>query len=234
MLRQNELASSSTSFGTTINRRWYLLVKRLLDLLAAISLLVLLAPLLLLIAVLIKLDSHGPIMFKSTRVGRGGRLFDSYRFRTMYVDISPDVPRQSVDDSNKQQTISGKSDENDPTSLIYKLRRNPRVTRFGRLLRRTSLDELPQLLNVLRGDMSLVGPRPPIPYEVEHYLEWHKARLSVLPGLTGLWQIKGHHLTTFDEMVRMDLEYIEHMSLVWDLKILLLTPWAVISGEGAA
>ena len=155
-----------------------------------------------------------------------------YKFRTMCHSADPEIHRQYVQRFMQNQTPDGLSLDG-PNPPIFKLAQDPRVTRVGRLLRRTSLDELPQLINVLKGEMSLIGPRPALPYEVQEYQAWHKARLAALPGITGWWQVKGRSRVPFDEMVRMDIYYVEHRSLRLDLRILLLTPWAVISGEGA-
>jgi len=210
----------------------YLLVKRGLDIIGAVVLLVLLSPLLLLIACAIKLYSPGPTLFVQERVGYDGatgqtRLFKLYKFRSMHVNADPEVHLQHM-----RNLILNKEAPAGPHAT-QKLVGDRRITGVGRLLRRSSLDELPQLVNVLRGEMSLVGPRPALPYEVACYEEWHKSRLQVKPGLTGLWQIEGRCRVSFDEGVRMDIYYIEHMSLALDLKILLLTPWAALSGKGA-
>ncbi|HEX8338888.1 MAG TPA: sugar transferase, partial [Pyrinomonadaceae bacterium] len=204
------------------------LVKRAFDVLAASAALVLLSPLWVLMAVLIKLDSKGPVLYRQERVGMDGRIFLFLKFRTM---------RTGADDREhrdyQRRYIEGRPETNLGDSLrpVYKLHDDPRVTRTGRWLRRTSLDELPQLLNVLRGDMSLVGPRPPIPYEVEAYALWHRKRLDMKPGMTGLWQVSGRNRLSFDEMVRLDLFYIENWSLWLDLKIMLRTLPVLLRGE---
>jgi len=196
-----------------------LLVKRLIDVTVAAVGLVLCAPLLLLIALAIRLDSPGPIIFRQTRVGLRGRLFEMYKFRSMHVG------------AEEQQDMLAEFNEAD--GPIFKIRDDPRLTRVGRILRRLSLDELPQLVNVLRGEMSLVGPRPPIPAEVEKYQEWHKKRLEAPPGMTGLWQVSGRSRLSFDEMVLLDIYYIENWSLWLDFKILMRTIPKVLLGEGA-
>ena len=214
------------------DRRPYLLVKRLVDVVIASTALVVLSPLLLLLAVLIKLHSEGPALFVQERVGwderaRTGRIFRLYKFRSMRANSDPRLHREYM-----ARLIKNNSD---PASAggSLKMANDRRITGLGRVLRKTSLDELPQLINVLKGDMSLVGPRPALPYEVELYQEWQRRRLEALPGLTGWWQVKGRSRVAFDEAVRMDIYYIDHRSLVLDLKILFLTPWAVISGRGA-
>src|SRR6266403_909568 len=202
--------------------------KRGSDLVIASVALAILSPLWLLIALLIELDSRGPVFYKQERVGMDGRVFLFYKFRTM---------RAGTDDAEhrefQKRYISGQPDSNqgDDDRPAYKLRADDRVTRLGRLLRRTSIDELPQLFNVLRGDMSIVGPRPPIPYEVESYQLWHRKRLDMKPGITGLWQVSGRNRLPFDEMVRMDLYYIENWSLLLDIKIILQTLPVMWRGE---
>jgi exopolysaccharide biosynthesis polyprenyl glycosylphosphotransferase len=206
------------------------LAKRLSDLIIASMALGILAPLWLLIALLIKLDSRGRVFYKQERVGMDGRVFLFYKFRTM---------RAGTDDARHREYqrmyIKGQPDSNlgDAERPAYKLRGDERVTRLGRLLRKLSLDELPQLFNVLRGDMSVVGPRPPIPYEVESYELWHRKRLDMKPGITGLWQVSGRNRLPFDEMVRMDLYYIENWSLLLDMKIILQTLPVMLRGDDA-
>jgi lipopolysaccharide/colanic/teichoic acid biosynthesis glycosyltransferase len=202
--------------------------KRALDITASLALLLVLSPLWLLIAVLVKLDSPGPILFRQTRVGLGARPFTMLKFRTMRWGSDVSLHRSFV-----TRLITGNEGSSAPGGL-FKIVDDPRVTAVGRILRRSSMDELPQLLNVLRGEMSLVGPRPPLPYEVEHYKSWHWRRvLDAKPGITGLWQVTGRSRTTFDEMVRMDLRYASSTSLWTDLRILLATPRAVVTGKGA-
>lgn len=205
-------------------------VKRGLDLFISLAALVPLAPLWLIVAALIKLDSQGPIFYRQERVGMDGRIFLFLKFRTMRADADDAVHREY-----QRKLIAGRPETNlgDLRRPVYKLRDDPRVTRVGRVLRRLSLDELPQLLNVLRGDMSLVGPRPPIPYEVEAYELWHRKRLDMKPGLTGLWQVSGRNRLSFDEMVRLDLFYIENWSPLLDLKIILRTLPVMLRGDDA-
>ncbi len=210
---------------------WQRLVKRGFDTIAVSLGLILLSPLLLLLAILIKLDSPGPVLYKQQRVGENGRLFMMFKFRSMHTNANPNLHKAYVTQLIKQNFGLEQTNGNDQHSL--KLENDPRITRVGRFIRKASLDELPQLFNILRGEMSLVGPRPPIPYEVDLYQDWHKRRFEAIPGMTGVWQVRGRNRVSFDEMVRMDIEYIEHQSLWLDLKILLLTPLAVISGQGA-
>ena len=213
-------------------RRPYLAAKRLVDIVIASTALVVLSPLLLLIALLIKLHSEGPALFVQERVGwderaRAGRIFRLYKFRSMRANSDPRLHREHMARLIKNNSPPA------PECGSVKMANDRRITGLGHILRKTSLDELPQLINVLKGDMSLVGPRPALPYEVELYQEWHRRRLEALPGLTGWWQVKGRCRVTFDEAVRMDIYYVDHRSLALDLKILFLTPWAVISGRGA-
>jgi exopolysaccharide biosynthesis polyprenyl glycosylphosphotransferase len=206
-------------------------IKRSIDIIGSLCALVLVSPLIILVAVAIKLTSKGPILFKQQRLGRYGVRFTFLKFRSMYFQNDAKIHRDYV-----RQFISGKQDQAQPGSHggVYKIKDDPRVTPVGRLLRKTSLDELPQFFNVLRGEMSLVGPRPPIPYEVERYEIWHRRRfLEVKPGITGLWQVEGRSRTRFDEMVRLDLKYAKTWSPWLDIKILLRTPTAVLRGNGA-
>jgi lipopolysaccharide/colanic/teichoic acid biosynthesis glycosyltransferase len=206
--------------------------KRLVDITGSILALLLFSPLLFATAIAVKLTSKGPVFFKQKRVGQYGRSFTFLKFRSMYCQ-SDDAVHQDY----MKHFIAGDVVVNEPAGdgrTVYKLTRDPRLTSIGGFLRRSSLDELPQLLNVLRGDMSLVGPRPPIPYEVNCYSAWHRRRLwSVKPGITGLWQVTGRSSVSFDEMVRLDLRYAKSWSLWLDTKILLKTPMAVLGGEGA-
>ena len=204
--------------------------KRAFDIAIALLALAALTPLWLIIAAFIKADSGGPVFYRQERVGMDGRLFLFIKFRTMRAGADDDMHRDY-----QRKYIAGRPDTNlgDPERPVYKLYADPRVTRVGRVLRRLSLDELPQLLNVLRGDMSIVGPRPPIPYEVEAYKLWHRKRLDMKPGLTGLWQVSGRNRLSFDEMVRLDLFYIENWSLLLDLRIILRTLPVMLRGDDA-
>lgn len=201
-------------------RGWNYVVKRLVDMAIAVGLLMLMAVPMMLIAVLIKVDSRGPVFYRQKRVGRNGDVFTITKFRCMVKD---------ADDQRAE--LMAINDHMDPR--LFKLRDDPRLTRAGRILRRLSLDELPQFVHVLGGQMSVVGPRPQLPEEVATYEEWHRQRLLVTPGLTGLWQINGRSKLTFDEMVRLDLYYAEHWSLWLDVKVILRTIPAVLTGRGA-
>ncbi len=211
-------------------RRRAEMLKRGLDLVGSAALLVALAPLGLLIAGLVRLTSPGPVLFRQVRVGYRSRPFTFLKFRTMFVNADETVHREFV-----SRFITDGRHATPPNGAgLFKLVGDPRVTPIGRLLRKSSLDELPQLWNVLRGEMSLVGPRPPLPYELQEYAPWHRRRIfEARPGLTGLWQVRGRSRTTFDEIVRLDLRYARTQSLSTDLGILLATPRAVISGTGA-
>ena len=203
--------------------------KRISDIAIAALMLALFSPFWFLIALLIKFDSKGPIFYTQERVGMDGRIFVVYKFRTMSVDADSEIHREY-----QRKFIAGHAEANvgDATEPAYKLRDDPRITRVGRWLRRFSLDEVPQLFNVLLGDMSIVGPRPPIPYEVEAYELRHRKRLDMKPGLTGLWQVSGRNRLPFEEMVKLDLFYIENWSLLFDLKIILRTVLVMLRGDG--
>jgi len=210
-------------------RKPALLIKRLLDVAGSVTALLILSPLLALIAAAIKLTSEGPILYRQARIGQYGKWFTFLKFRSMYFNSSAAIHQEYV-----QGLIRGENGAAADGGQVYKIRDDPRVTPLGRFLRKSSLDELPQFLNVLKGDMSLVGPRPPIPYELEAYDAWHRRRLlEAKPGVTGLWQVSGRSRTTFDEMVRLDLQYARAWSLWLDLRILAQTPRAVFSGKGA-
>jgi lipopolysaccharide/colanic/teichoic acid biosynthesis glycosyltransferase len=203
-------------------------LKRVIDIFGSCLFLLLLLPVFAAIALLIKVTSSGSVLFCQKRVGRYGKSFDFYKFRTMQVDNDQAIHREYV-----TKLINGAAQVQQPNGM-YKLAADPRVTPLGRILRKTSLDELPQFINVLVGDMSLVGPRPPLPYEFDCYRAWHKRRvMEIKPGLTGLWQVYGRSRTTFDEMVRMDLRYARTQSLWLDLKIIFQTPAAMFMGRGA-
>lgn len=218
----------------------YYLCRRVLQVVIAAVLLILLAPLLLIIAIIIRVDSRGPSIYVQERVGsrrrRSGsglitwevRTFDFYKFRSMRRDADPSLHREYI-----QRFCNAELVAEHRSGAIFKLKDDPRVTRVGRFLRKTSLDELPQLYNVLKGDMSLVGPRPLPAYEVAHYRKAYYERFAASPGITGLWQVRGRGRVPFEEMIRMDIEYARKASLWLDLKLLLSTIPAVICGRGA-
>jgi exopolysaccharide biosynthesis polyprenyl glycosylphosphotransferase len=213
-------------------RKYRHVVKRAMDIVGSIIALILFSPLFVVIALAIKLTSKGPILFKQERVGQYGTLFAFLKFRSMWCMNDPGIHQKYV-----KRFIAGEVDlaQSGPgQNVVYKIQQDPRVTRVGKFLRKTSLDELPQLINVLKGEMSLVGPRPPIPYESEVYEVWHRRRvLEAKPGITGLWQVNGRSRLKFDDMVRLDLQYAKTWSLWLDIKILLRTPQAILLGEGA-
>ncbi len=208
-------------------------LKRLIDITGSLAVLLVCLPVLVLIAIAVKLTSKGPVLFRQVRLGQYGRKFTFLKFRSMYFGNDHTIHEQYVKRFIADSQGIEQSETDQPR--LYKLTADPRITRVGQLLRKTSLDEVPQLLNVLKGDMSLVGPRPPVIYEFESYDLWHKERLmAVKPGITGLWQVEGRSRVKFDEMVRMDIRYAKSWSVWLDIKILLRTPLAVISGAGAS
>lgn len=210
------------------------IMKKAVDVIGSACGLLLLGPVLVAISLAIKLTSPGPVIFRQERVGLNGERFVFLKFRTMHQNNDSRIHERYIDNLIRQGMEEKAKGNGEDSEKVFKITNDKRVTRLGSFLRGTSLDELPQLINVLRGEMSLVGPRPAIPYEVEKYAPWHRRRmLEVKPGITGLWQVKGRSRTTFNEMVRLDLAYIRNRSLWLDVKILLLTPWAVITGEGA-
>jgi len=218
-----------------VGRNWA--TKRMFDVAAASTFLIILSPLILLITLLVKTTSRGPVLFHQTRVGLHGRNFTMFKFRSMRINNDPAIHQHYVADwilgatgSTEPEDIERGLDTNG--SKRYKITSDPRITRIGRVIRATSLDELPQLLNVIRGDMSLVGPRPPLPYEVERYTTWHRRRLDVLPGITGLWQVSGRNRLSFEEMIQLDVEYIEEWALTTDLKIVWKTLPALFMNKG--
>jgi exopolysaccharide biosynthesis polyprenyl glycosylphosphotransferase len=206
------------------------LAKRMMDVVIGSVGAVLVAIPSLIAALLIKLDSRGPVLFVQKRVGQDGRVFNCYKFRTMISGAGPERHKRFME----KVIARANSPEADGSGEkeLYKEKDDPRITRMGRFLRRYSLDEVPQIINVLRGEMSLVGPRPPIPYEVREYEDWHRGRLAIRPGITGLWQVSGRNKISFEGMVRLDIFYIENYSLWLDLKILLQTIPAVLRGTG--
>jgi lipopolysaccharide/colanic/teichoic acid biosynthesis glycosyltransferase len=205
-----------------------LAAKRALDIVGSAACLVLFAPVFLCAAIAVKWTSKGPVFFRQQRVGEAGRTFTMFKFRTMQVNCDPGIHKQYVEGFIQAAPTATQG------AAPFKIVNDPRLTPVGSFLRRSSIDELPQLWNVLRGEMSLVGPRPPLPYEVARYKRWHHRRvLEAKPGMTGLWQVKGRSRTTFDDMVRLDLRYAANSSVWTDCKILLATPKAVLSGKGA-
>jgi lipopolysaccharide/colanic/teichoic acid biosynthesis glycosyltransferase len=199
-------------------------IKRTFDIIVSLAALVALSPLLLLIAVVIRLDTRGPALFKQERLGRDLKPFAMYKFRSMRVDAGDSLHRESV-----RRTAESKRRE----IGTFKSLDDPRVTRCGRFLRAWNLDELPNLVNILRGEMSIVGPRPALDYELPYYKDWYYSRFAVRPGLTGLWQVKRADAEDFDEMVRMDVEYVEKLSFWRDLKLIALTIPSIIRERGA-
>jgi lipopolysaccharide/colanic/teichoic acid biosynthesis glycosyltransferase len=221
-----DLLSPDKSSGSLLR------IKQVMDILGSILILILCTPLFLIIALAIKVSSKGPVFFRQQRVGQYGRCFTFLKFRSMHTDNDPSAHKEFT-----TKLIAGAINHNPSTGngkIAYKLTNDKRITRVGKFLRRSSLDELPQLVNVLKGDMSLVGPRPAMPYELAAYQIWHRRRvLEVKPGITGLWQVTGRSSVRFDEMVRLDLQYATSWSPWLDLKILMRTPRAVIGGAGA-
>lgn len=207
------------STGLLAAKRWQLRTKRCLDIACAALALALLSPLLLLTALLVAVDSHGPALYRQERVGRGGRRFKMLKFRSMYVGAH--------DERHHIESV------NEASGPVFKMRDDPRVTRVGRVIRKLSIDELPQFWNVLRGDMSLVGPRPPLPEEFVEYGRAHNRRLLVTPGLTCIWQVSGRSDIDFEDWVAMDVEYITTWTLRRDLVLIARTVPAVLSGKGA-
>jgi lipopolysaccharide/colanic/teichoic acid biosynthesis glycosyltransferase len=206
------------------------LQKRTVDILGATAAIILFLPLFIIIALLIKSTSKGPAFFCQERIGRNGKKFTMLKFRSMKVDNDPAIHQEYVKKLIKG-TIEG--EDGDDGEKIFKITNDPRITKVGRFLRKTSLDELPQFLNVFKGDMSLVGPRPALAYEVAEYDTWHCRRISAIPGITGFWQVEGRSRTTFNDMVRMDIRYIKQWSLFLDLKLIFKTPFSLLLAKGA-
>ncbi len=236
--------SASEPIRAYRDRRFYYACKRLFDLFGAAVLLLLLSPLMIVVAILIVVETPGPAIFRQERVGRSRRAGDGsstwilstftiYKFRTMHKDTPADTHRAFVHAfiSNDEEAMAAMQGGK---TQVRKLVDHPHVTRLGRFLRKSSLDELPQLWNVIKGDMSLVGPRPDVPYSVENYLPWHCERLAVQPGMTGLWQVSGRSRVSFEDWIRMDIEYVHKQSFWLDLKILFLTIPVVLRARGAA
>jgi len=211
------------------HKSFSLFIKRGMDIIGSLLCLILFSPLFIIIPILIKISSKGPVLFKQERLGLLGQKFIFLKFRTMQIDCSENSHKEYI-----KNLILNKNDGEVGHNGIYKMRVDARVTNVGRFLRKSSLDELPQFISVLKGEMSLVGPRPPIPYECEHYKIWHMRRIhEVKPGITGLWQVQGRSSCSFNEMVRLDIKYITEWSLWLDIKILFKTPWAAIKTKGA-
>ncbi|WP_282022632.1 sugar transferase [Priestia flexa] len=208
-----ESKANTSAIATQLNvnnRSTYLFTKRLLDIMGAVFGLVLLSFLFLAVAIAIKIeDPKGPIFFGQVRIGKNEKVFRMYKFRSMVTDA--------------EERLEALLKHNETTGAMFKMKRDPRITKIGRFIRKTSIDELPQLWNVLKGDMSLVGPRPPLLREVATYSEFHKQRLLVQPGCTGLWQVSGRSKIGFEEMVKLDLEYIQKRTILFDIKIILKT-----------
>jgi exopolysaccharide biosynthesis polyprenyl glycosylphosphotransferase len=207
-------------FETFTAKEWQLFVKRTVDVVLALMLAVLFAPLMVLLAIAIKLSSRGPVFFAQQRCGMNGRTFNLYKFRSMYVGA--EIKRRELEKCNEMD------------GPVFKIKRDPRITPLGRILRKLSLDELPQLFNVIKGDMSFVGPRPPLAIEVELYKLWQRRRLSLKPGLTCIWQVSGRNKIGFEKWMEMDLEYIDNWSLWLDFKIMVKTVFVVMFGYGAS
>jgi lipopolysaccharide/colanic/teichoic acid biosynthesis glycosyltransferase len=214
-------------FNSPSDRTLAVQLKRVEDIIGSSLLILLFMPLFVTIAVLIKLTSKGPVFFTQKRIGLQGKPFQFIKFRSMKVNNDPTIHKEYV----KKLILGHQESAGAGNATVYKIKDDPRVTSIGKILRKTSLDEIPQFFNVLLGHMSLVGPRPPIPYEIENYNVWHLRRvLEIKPGITGYWQVAGRSTTTFDTMVRMDLQYIMRWTLWWDFKLILKTPLVVFKG----
>jgi lipopolysaccharide/colanic/teichoic acid biosynthesis glycosyltransferase len=215
------------------SRKNALKIKRIIDVVGSITGILIFSPFFILIPICIKLTSRGPVLFRQERVGQYEKNFIFLKFRSMHAGNNENVHKEFVYNLICEKTPCD-TKNNGSGKKVFKITNDKRVTPFGRILRKSSLDELPQLLNVLKGEMSLAGPRPPIPYELDKYDSWHRRRvLEIKPGITGLWQVMGRSSTTFNEMVRLDLQYATNWSLWLDIKILLKTPWAILAGKGA-
>ncbi len=231
----NDISADPTFYPDLVHeresKRLPFLLKRVMDVAGSLAAIVALSPLFLLIAAVIKLSSEGPVLFKQERLGQFGKPFTCFKFRSMKANNNHQIHQEFITKVIKGTYNVGQAQEG---ACIYKMTCDPRVTPIGQFLRRTSLDELPQFFNVLKGDMSLVGPRPPIAYEYKEYDVWHRRRvLEVKPGITGLWQVRGRSRVRFDDMVRLDLQYARYWSLWLDVRILLATPRAVAFGGDA-
>ncbi|MEH7512314.1 sugar transferase [Gottfriedia acidiceleris] len=218
---QLEYASQPLLSMETVEKSWiYSFTKRLMDLFGAIFGLILLLPVFILVAIFIKVeDPKGPIFFFQTRVGKNGKIFKMYKFRSMVTDA--------------EERLKELLQYNEVSGAMFKMKDDPRITRIGKFIRKTSIDELPQLFNVLLGEMSLVGPRPPLPREVEEYTDYDKQRLLVTPGCTGLWQVSARNSVGFNEMVELDLKYINNRSIIYDIKLILKTVGLLLGSKNA-
>ncbi|MGD1048707.1 MAG: sugar transferase [Candidatus Krumholzibacteriaceae bacterium] len=224
--------SLASPAGTKFRERMWAerFVKRSIDVVSASLVTVLGFPFFLAVALLIKLTSRGPVFYSQLRIGEQGEVFTLYKFRTMRQGVDDAIHREFTRTFIEGRMSNSSLDEKAPS--VYKLTNDPRVTSIGNFLRKTSLDELPQFINILKGEMTIVGPRPPLQYELEYYEEWHKLRLEVKPGLTGLWQVSGRSSVPFNEMVKLDLYYIEHWTLLLDFKIMMRTIPVMLFGSG--
>lgn len=215
------------------SRKNALKMKRIMDVIGSITGILIFSPFFLLIPLCIKLTSRGPVLFRQVRIGQYEKRFIFLKFRSMFVNTDQEVHKEFVYNLIANKNF-GETGDTAGGKKIYKITKDSRVTSTGKIIRKTSLDELPQFFNVLKGEMSLVGPRPPIPYELETYDSWHRRRvLEVKPGITGLWQVSGRSSISFDEMVRLDLQYATSWSLWQDIKILVKTPWVMVAAKGA-
>lgn len=204
-----------------VSYQWlYLFVKRVIDIIAAVIGLIVLSPILLIVAILIKIDSKGPILFKQQRVGKDGNEFGMYKFRSMVI--------------NAEELKDSLEDKNEMSGPMFKMKNDPRITRVGKFIRKTSIDELPQLINVIKGEMSLVGPRPSLPKEVAQFKPWMKERLTVKPGLTCYWQVSGRNNIPFEEWMKMDIKYIKERSLWVDIKLIFRTFFVLFGDKDAS
>jgi lipopolysaccharide/colanic/teichoic acid biosynthesis glycosyltransferase len=229
MEAHTELSRSKALPASSWQQRSLRVLQRLFDIVFALALIILLSPILIGATLAVRLDSRGPAFFRQRRVGYREEEFTLFKFRSMRVDADPQGHQEYVTALIKNEGPN----PNGGSENLYKLAVDNRITGVGRWIRRWSLDELPQLFNVVRGDMTLVGPRPAIPYEVAEYPSWYRERFSVKPGLTGYWQVSGRSERTYEEMVRLDIEYAKRRSLALDFSILLKTPWIVLSRKGA-
>jgi lipopolysaccharide/colanic/teichoic acid biosynthesis glycosyltransferase len=224
---QTDLSVKSVTSAQWKQSNYFTLLKPILDYFVAIILLILASPMFLIFAIGIKLYSPGPVFYYQKRIGKDGKPFRMIKFRSMRVNADTTPHKEYVQSLIRQNTRP-----RDLGKDTLKLEADPRITGLGKILRSFGLDELPQLINVLRGEMSIVGPRPSLDYELEVYEDWHKNRLAVLPGITGVWQVTAHNAVSFNEMVQIDLDYIQKASLWLDLKVMLLTPIEMLKKKG--